>query len=96
MDTIKPFPVAPNMTLLAKQLPGYNPSLDKFYLEKGDTCQHGKIDATNKLFGSVSCLVAGEWYNERDLIPVQVVKEIKPVKKVNFVVSLVMSIISVK
>ncbi len=84
-----------NTTKLMQQLHGYNPSLDnaKINLVKGDTTQYGKIVAINSLFGVKSCLVSGKWYDERDLLPVEMKIQVKSVNKVNFVVSLVMSII---
>ncbi len=86
-----------NQTFWSQNLPGYNPLLDntKINFEVGDNCQFGKIVAINSLFGVKSCMVGNRWYNERDLIPVEINVQIKPVSKVNFVVSLVMSVVSI-
>lgn len=85
-----------NTTKLAEQLQGYNPSLSNVNLGKGDKTTLGEIKAVNCLFGVKSCLVSGKWYNERDLIPVNQVIKVESISKVNFVLSFVMSIISVK
>ncbi len=84
-----------NMTLLSQKMQGYKSTLDhsKINFEVGDSCQFGKIVAINKMFWVKSCLVNNVWRDERDLIPVEIKVQIKPVSKVNFVVGLVMSII---